>query len=83
MPGRTIDSLQDPDKRSIASMEGRAIARPDTVIGDREHGGQVASMEGRAIARPDVGDGLDRPGHRRCASMEGRAIARPDPANHR
>ena len=61
-----------------ASMEGRAIARPNyepyTTLG-LVH---VASMEGRAIARPnDQARARSRSDHD-SASMEGRAIARPN-----
>ena len=61
-----------------ASMEGRAIARPNltppTIPQDRV---VAASMEGRAIARPNL---LRRQFlcRRWYASMEGRAIARPN-----
>ena len=37
-----------------ASMEGRAIARPDFRVRRSSSSCSVASMEGRAIARPDV-----------------------------
>ena len=44
-----------PERRRIAaSMEGRAIARPDVRFLARQAGEDIlASMEGRAIARPD------------------------------
>ena len=60
-----------------ASMEGRAIARPNLAQRAITEAIRDASMEGRAIARPNG----------RCphlahddlwASMEGRAIARPN-----
>ena len=66
-----------------ASMEGRAIARPNRTYrqlflpADRH----AASMEGRAIARPNstCGATVMTTRHRDArASMEGRAIARPN-----
>ena len=41
------------DIYSGASMEGRAIARPNRGLGDEPEVGIDASMEGRAIARPN------------------------------
>ena len=65
------------DRERCASMEGRAIARPNSGVMVDLVGSNNASMEGRAIARPNHhrhGPSLtDRP-----ASMEGRAIARPN-----
>ena len=44
------------DVDDLASMEGRAIARPNRPIGgDRGTVAGKASMEGRAIARPNQG----------------------------
>ena len=64
-----------------ASMEGRAIARPDSARrynASPDRSGP-ASMEGRAIARPDTKH-RGHPAHtfNVGASMEGRAMARPD-----
>ena len=64
-------------QRRPASMEGRAIVRPNIEIGGKVHGAYVASMEGRAIVRPNPERSVDRP-HRDAASMEGRAIVRPN-----
>ena len=69
----------------LASMEGRAIARPNVmnVVVAGAVGRRVASMEGRAIARPNPmrqAALLPAPNTRAdAASMEGRAIARPNP----
>ena len=66
-----------------ASMEGRAIARPnrDQHQASQHASTELASMEGRAIARPNSIasrkiPSVYEPG---IASMEGRAIARPNP----
>ena len=63
----------------IASMEGRAMARPD-VFGRTEAAEAAfrASMEGRAMARPDVFGRTEAAEAAFRASMEGRAMARPD-----
>ena len=44
--------------RIVASMEGRAIARPNRVRRVRCAAARHASMEGRAIARPNGGGGV-------------------------
>ena len=63
---------------SRASMEGRAIARPNVIVHvDGTRSGGWASMEGRAIARPNL-VGLSGRVVVLHASMEGRAIARPN-----
>ena len=54
LPGRT-PTLEPADKLAhAASMEGRAIARPDRGVGLARARQAGASMEGRAIARPDM-----------------------------
>ena len=60
-----------------ASMEGRAIARPNAAGAPTGRHVVAASMEGRAIARPNrPSPPVVVPCNR--ASMEGRAIARPN-----
>ena len=63
-----------------ASMEGRAIARPNDQSTPWEPQVPDASMEGRAIARPNRGERHRRSLADADASMEGRAIARPNPS---
>ena len=81
LPGQTRDTTRIcvPIAR-LASMEGRAIARPNRRRGCRCGSERDrASMEGRAIARPNLwlimveAVKVIWP-----ASMEGRAIARPN-----
>ena len=62
-----------------ASMEGRAIARPNCAVGGCRVSRLGASMEGRAIARPNMCSCGETRGAG-AASMEGRAIARPNPS---
>ena len=60
-----------------ASMEGRAIARPDTPRHPSRRGhGRFNGGPGDCPAGPDPGGADD--GRELAASMEGRAIARPD-----
>ena len=62
---------------SCASMEGRAIVRPNVLLFRLLYGAALASMEGRAIVRPnDVEPGVLPQVVQ--ASMEGRAIVRPN-----
>ena len=61
----------------LASMEGRAIARPNLAVLHATRLAVKASMEGRAIARPNQGR-LRTAARTSLASMEGRAIARPN-----
>ena len=74
------DHRQGPLRRCRhASMEGRAIARPNqhrVTACERPH--HRASMEGRAIARPNQDLAGGGEGLLVRASMEGRAIARPN-----
>ena len=80
LPGQTIG---DPPQRRYdlaASMEGRAIARPNRRRAAQEEAEIEASMEDRAIARPNPVL-RHRRRLRQRASMEGRAIARPNPAS--
>ena len=78
MPGQTASGDRlDAAALNVASMEGRAIARPNSVDRSGIVTIDFASMEGRAIARPNS---VDRSGIVTIdfASMEGRAIARPN-----
>ena len=61
----------------LASMEGRAIVRPNRPAEGRLNQQITASMEGRAIVRPNQLYLLWVRGVR-LASMEGRAIVRPN-----
>ena len=92
LPGQTSNvSLHKACGRAVedASMEGRAIARPNMdsephqLLSD--HQLRLASMEGRAIARPNMSGSSSTPrlGRPKGASMEGRAIARPNRASFR
>ena len=54
MPGQTGHVDGPPDSDRPASMEGRAIARPNIILVVVFVGPKSASMEGRAIARPNV-----------------------------
>ena len=77
MPGQTVPGSGGADGCHVASMEGRAIARPNDLRVEGDYTFLSASMEGRAIARPNHGISYGS-----CfgyaASMEGRAIARPN-----
>ena len=78
MPGQTSQCRSRCRPPSFAaSMEGRAIARPNLLPAQELAGGDVASMEGRAIARPNLLPAQELAGGD-VASMEGRAIARPN-----
>ena len=60
-PGNCPAKRSDPAEwcawQGLASMEGRAIARPNATIARGIYDGAVtASMEGRAIARPNVAE---------------------------
>ena len=77
LPGRTRGPQVGGHPGPVASMEGRAIARPDHQPIHPALAATVASMEGRAIARPDLAL-LAGACSGASASMEGRAIARPD-----
>ena len=61
-------------------MEGRTIARPDSVRMVEADERTTPSMEGRTIARPDAGPAEGDGTPDRVPSMEGRTIARPDRA---
>ena len=77
LPGRTGAIQGHQRSAGTASMEGRAIARPDrcTTCGHRR-GNLLQWRAGRLPGRTVRDD--DRSESRGCASMEGRAIARPD-----
>ena len=53
LPGQTVHETEVDGGVDLASMEGRAIARPNLVAGDELDDRPAASMEGRAIARPN------------------------------
>ena len=53
LPGQTTVIAAIKALRKVASMEGRAIARPNWAAVPVGRVGAVASMEGRAIARPN------------------------------
>ena len=82
LPGQTEPDRWSPiSDRVMASMEGRAIARPNCPCDacTLECRLERASMEGRAIARPNCpGTGEHVRMLNMSASMEGRAIARPN-----
>ena len=77
LPGQTVACESAGVWPGPASMEGRAIARPNSDRRLWRCRVCRASMEGRAIARPNR---LDRfaMAEQFSASMEGRAIARPN-----
>ena len=53
LPGQTLEPPRPLDARQPPSMEGRAIARPNTPLTPVMSGCSDPSMEGRAIARPN------------------------------
>ena len=77
LPGQTVTEFPEDYRERVASMEGRAIARPNQLRRGAAVPRGVASMEGRAIARPNLGR-VDHCLGELVASMEGRAIARPN-----
>ena len=77
-PAKRAEIVGQADGEVPASMEGRAIARPNVAAEVDRPDEPVASMEGRAIARPNR-HSPTRPNRGHPASMEGRAIARPNP----
>ncbi len=88
LPGRTSSEHFNVELKADASMEGRAIARPNAAhrCGHRVRG-RAASMEGRAIARPNshmmpAATPIVRPLQWRAGQLPGRtrgmaAVARP------
>ena len=77
LPGQTSAGRIDIHPAIRASMEGRAIARPNDSRRLLHDYRRDASMEGRAIARPNPHRSAQA--HERgSASMEGRPIARPN-----
>ena len=80
LPGQTVERAL---RHARASMEGRAIARPNLPTLAMERSSSHArpphaSMEGRAIARPNAASSSGARPKVGAASMEGRAIARPN-----
>ena len=79
LPGQTPPLRPGSEPVQEASMEGRAIARPNRRSRVQRPAQPAASMEGRAIARPNADDVAGQSPEPTPASMEGRAIARPNP----
>ena len=78
VPGQTTLVMRGPEPATVASMEGRARARPNEPHSGGAHGAAPqASMEGRARARPNCA-ARSQPAAQPLASMEGRARARPN-----
>ena len=78
MLGQTVCLAPVEQVGTRASMEGRAIARPNADRRELIALAFAASMEGRAIARPNALARSIRADTGQGASMEGRAIARPN-----
>ena len=75
-PAKQVARLYVEQRGAAPSMEGRAIARPNSwVLPGPAPCLDGPSMEGRAIARPNPAEGTGRSNR---PSMEGRAIARPN-----
>ena len=77
LPGRTRQCVAPGRHHDPASMEGRAIARPDWREREGLHAGWVRFNGGPGNCPAGPGAGRDVAGAVE-ASMEGRAIARPD-----
>ena len=76
-PAKRAEQVEEPERVDAASMEGRAIARPNRrtrrgcADGESRFNGGPSNCPAKRACRA-------RRGSRSCASMEGRAIARPN-----